>query len=206
MLNLIQLTSGWLQSLGLVTVFVILLVESLGIPAPSEIVLLLAGLLVAEGHFAFWAVVLTGAMGSVTGASLSYWLARIGGREFVLRHLSFIFRSESRLNAWSLYFQRHGDRIILVGRLISGVRMLISYPAGIFHMPWWRFLIFTALGALMWPALAAGLGWYLGPKLTAALATLHAVQEWGLLALTALIVGFWLYRRWKPRTRSTPEP
>ena len=87
MLTLVQWTASLLGSLGVAAVYVVLAAEAVGIPAPSEIVLLLSGLLVAEGRMGFIPVVVTGALGSLTGASGAYWLARVKGRPFVERRL-----------------------------------------------------------------------------------------------------------------------
>ncbi|MCL8208808.1 MAG: VTT domain-containing protein [Actinomycetia bacterium] len=195
MIGLIHWTAGLLHSLGLGAVVAVLLVESLGIPSPSEIVLLLAGLLVAEGRFSYAGVVLAGAAGSTAGAVLAYWLARTRGRAWLLRRLRFLFRSPEALARWEAYFLRHGPLIVMVGRVLSGVRMVISYPAGLFGMPWPRFVLFTGVGSLAWPALATGAGWFLGPRVLAALRTLHRAEEAVVIALAAAVLAFWLGRR-----------
>lgn len=197
MLQLIQVTTGWLHSFGVLAVFVVLLAESLGVPSPSEIILLLSGLLVAEGRFQFVPVVLAGTAGSTLGASIAYWIARRGGRPLLLTRLRFLFRTEARLDAWDRYFLTRGDWIILVGRILSGVRMLISYPAGLFRMPFPRFFLFTLIGAMLWPILATGAGWYLGPRVLSALKTLHSAEEVVLAAavLAAGVLWIWLSRR-----------
>jgi membrane protein DedA with SNARE-associated domain len=198
MLWLIQLTADWLSHLGPIVVFVVLLVESLGIPAPSEIVLLLSGLLVSEHRFSYPLVVLVGALGSVTGAAVSYSLAYRGGRAWLETHLRWVFRSPEALDRWDSYFQRRGERVVLIGRLISGVRMVISYPAGLFRMPPARFFLYTAIGALGWPLLAVGAGWYLGPRVLAALAGLHQVEEVALAVVLVVALGLWMWRRRRP--------
>lgn len=195
MIGLIHWTAGLLQSLGLGAVVAVLLVESLGIPSPSEIVLLLAGLLVAEGRFSYPAVVVAGAAGSTAGALVAYALARTRGRTWLLRRLRFLFRSPEALAAWEAYFLRHGPVIVLAGRVLSGVRMVISYPAGLFGMPWPQFTLFTVIGSLAWPALAAGAGWFLGPRVLAALRTLHRAENIALVVLVAAGVAVAAWRR-----------
>jgi membrane protein DedA with SNARE-associated domain len=201
---LIRLTAGWLDHLGPVTVFVVLFLESLGIPAPSEIVLLLSGLLVAEHHFSFPVVVLVGTLGSVAGAAISYGLAYRGGRPWLERHARWLFRDPAVLDRWQAYFLRHGDRIVAIGRVLSGVRMLISYPAGLFRMPPARFFTYTAVGSFLWPILAVSAGYLLGPRVMAALSGLHQVEEGVVAAIAALAIAWWVWRRRRPRS-SAPE-
>jgi|BEDMetMinimDraft_2_1075160.scaffolds.fasta_scaffold02976_4 membrane protein DedA with SNARE-associated domain len=193
MIALIHWTAGLLQSLGLGAVVAVLFVESLGIPSPSEIVLLLAGLLVAEGRFSYPAVVVAGAAGSTAGALVAYTLARTRGRAWLLARLRFLFRSPAVLTSWEQYFLRHGPVIVLAGRVLSGVRMVISYPAGLFGMPWPQFTLYTVVGATAWPALATGAGWFFGPRVLRALGTLHRAENiaLGILVLAALAVAFW---------------
>jgi membrane protein DedA with SNARE-associated domain len=206
MLALIHWTLLWLSRLGLPTVFVILLAESLGIPSPSEVVLLLAGLLVAEGHFSFVAVTLVGALGSTLGATVAFTLARVRGREFVLRRMRHVSARLSTWERWETAFTRRGFVIVAVGRVISGVRMLISYPAGLFHLSWRQFLPATILGSLAWAALATGVGDVAGPRVLSLLATLHTAEDYALGAVAAAALVWWGWRHYGRRPVATVQP
>jgi membrane protein DedA with SNARE-associated domain len=209
MVILIHWTLTWLARLGVPTVFVVLFAESLGVPSPSEIVLLLSGLLVADGRFSLEAVVAAGALGSTLGASLAFTLARVRGRAFVMRRLS---RVGGRLAAWERWeagFARRAFWFVAVGRVISGVRMLISYPAGLFDMPWAQFLPATIMGSIAWPLLAASTGAVLGPRVMALLQTLHTTEEWVLVGILAVLAAWWAWRHYGPRPapeRKRPQP
>ena len=208
MLALIHWTLLWLSRLVLPTVFVILLAESLGIPSPSEVVLLLAGLLVAEGHFSFLAVTLVGALGSTLGASAAFTLARIRGRPFVLRRMRHVSARLATWERWEAQFTRRGFVIVAVGRIISGVRMLISYPAGLFHLSWRQFLPATILGSLAWAALATGVGYLAGPRVLSLLATLHTTEDYALGVVAAAALLWWGWRHYgrRPVAAVHPEP
>ena len=208
MLALVHWTLLWLSRLGLPTVFVILLVESLGFPSPSEIVLLLAGLLVAEGHFSFLGVTLVGALGSTLGATVAFTLARVRGRDFVLRRMRHVSARLATWERWESRFTRRGFAIVAVGRVISGVRMLISYPAGLFHLPWRQFLPATLLGSIAWAALATGVGDMAGPRVLSLLATLHTAENYALVALTVAALTWWGRRYYgrRPMAAAHPEP
>ncbi len=208
MLALIHWTLMWLSRLGLPTVFVILLAESLGIPSPSEVVLLLAGLLVAEGHFSFVAVVLVGALGSTTGATVAFTLARVRGREFVRRRMRHVSARLAAWDRWEAQFARRGFGIVAVGRVISGVRMLISYPAGLFGVSWAQFMPATIVGSLAWAALATGVGAIAGPRVLGLLATLHTAEDYALGGLAAAALAWWGWRHYgrQPVAALKPEP
>jgi len=208
MLTLIHWTLVWLSRLGLPTVFVILFTESLGIPSPSEIVLLLAGVLVADGQFSFVAVLLTGALGSTLGASIAFHLARTHGRSFALRQLDRVNLPLASWARWESHFARRGFATVAVGRVISGVRMVISYPAGLMHMSWRWFLPATIIGSLAWAALATAVGMLAGPRVMALLGTLHAFEDWALAVAAAVAAAWWGGGRFgrPPHPTGSPEP
>lgn len=206
MLALIHWTLLWLDRLGLPTVFVILLAESLGIPSPSEVVLLLSGLLVAEGHFAFVPVVLAGALGSTLGATVAFTLARVRGRDFVLRRMRHASGRAAAWERWEVQFVRRGFWIVAVGRVISGVRMLISYPAGLFDLSWGEFFPATVLGSLAWAALATGVGALAGPRVLGILAAMHTTEDYTLGAAAVLAAAWWAWHHYGRRPTPTRQP
>lgn len=195
----IATVSHWLRMAGPGAVFGVLLIESLGIPAPSEIVLLLAGLLVAEHQFAFGVVVLAGAAGSTLGAAVSYAVAYRAGRAWLDRHLWWLFRTPQALDRWHAQFLKYGPWIVLGGRVVSGVRMVVSYPAGLFRLPAATFFAATAVGSLLWPLLAVGAGWWLGPRVLALLQGLHHAEAGAVTALVLAGLAAWVWRRLRRR-------
>ena len=182
-------------SLGYPLLYLVLLVESVGIPSPSEISLVYAGVLAGEGKLSLPLVVVVGALGSLTGAHISYWIALKGGRKLILRYGARVGLTESRLEKAEEFFRNRGDVALLIGRLISGVRAIISYPAGLFEMPYPRFLAFTALGATLWPLLAAGAGFLVGPKWPVLVTWLGRAWVVILAAIVLAFVGFLVWRR-----------
>lgn len=189
---------------GYPLLFFILLIESVGIPSPSELSLIFAGVLAGEGHLSLPLVVLVSALGSVVGANISYWIAVRGGRVLILRYGVRVGLNAARLDQVEEFFRARGDVAVLVGRLISGVRAIISYPAGLFEMPYPRFLVFTSIGAVLWPMLAAGGGYLVGPHWHALAAWLE--RAW-LVVIVGLLVagGIWYYLRQR-RRRAQGQP
>ncbi len=135
---------------------------------PSEIILGLAGWMLLAAHQASPASILIGAiyatLGSVAGASLAYWVARLGGRPVVLRLAKLARIQPGQIETAEGLMLRWGTGMVLFGRLIPGVRTLISIPAGLAKMPFLKFLAATAVGAYAWCALLIGAGYLLGKE------------------------------------------
>jgi membrane protein DedA with SNARE-associated domain len=107
-----------------------------------------------------------------------------------------------RLAQAEAFFRKRGDTALLIGRLISGVRALISYPAGLFEMPYLRFVLFTAIGALLWPLLAAGAGYLVGPNWPVLITWLE--RAWFVIVAAILLaLGGWIYWRRRGKTSGT---
>jgi membrane protein DedA with SNARE-associated domain len=153
-----------LRDLGYAGLALLMLVETVFPPIPSEAVLPLAGYLVERGEFAFAAVLATSTAGSVLGAVVLYEAARHGGRPFALRFLRFARLEESRLQEAERWFARRGALIVLLGRCVPGMRSLVSLPAGLLRMPRWEYLLFTTLGSAVWNGVLVGAGYALGSQ------------------------------------------
>jgi membrane protein DedA with SNARE-associated domain len=137
------------------------------LPIPAEITLPLAGLLVGEGELAFLPVLLWTTIASVLVSVilylLGYWIGEEPIRRFIKKVGRFVFLYESDLDKTCEMFKRHGGIACLVGRLIPGVTVLISIPAGIERMPLFgRFMVFTILATVAFNGVFVGIGWALG--------------------------------------------
>src|SRR5690349_22716193 len=135
--------TGWAEDLllggGYVLLALLILLENLFPPIPSELLLPLAGSRVASGDFDYVPAVLAATFGSVAGALILYALGRFGGRPILLRYGRILRLDERRLDRADAWFDAHGPKLVLLGRLIPGVRSVISVPAGLSEMPLWRF-------------------------------------------------------------------
>ncbi len=150
-------------------VFLFMAVESSFIPFPSEVVMIPAGFLVQRyplptgTHLLDLVLILcAGLAGSMTGAYINYFLARWIGRPFLHRYGKYFFLKEAALDRAEEIFRKYGDLATFVCRLLPAIRQLISIPAGLSHMSLARFSFFTALGAGIWTAILAGIGYYFG--------------------------------------------
>lgn len=157
---------GWVGDLvdtwGYTAVFLFLVVENLFPPIPSELILPLAGYYVELGNLNFGFVVLAATAGSVAGAVILYYFGQLAGRPAMER-----WGHKVRLHAKDLdraddWFARYGMWVVFFGRLVPGVRSIVSIPAGASSMPMPQFLLLTTAGSALWNALLIGAGWGLG--------------------------------------------
>lgn len=151
---------------GYLGIFLLMLIDNLFPPIPSEVIMPLAGYFVARGQLTFVGVLLAGAAGSVAGALLLYAVGRWIGihplRRFAARHGRWLTLSPGEIDRATAWFARHGWTAVLVGRMVPGVRSLISIPAGVAGMPLMAFLAATTIGSFLWTGLLAGAGYLLG--------------------------------------------
>lgn len=157
---------GWIVEalLGLryVGLALVVVMEHVFPPIPSEVVLPFAGFLVSRGYLSFGGAVLGATIGSVLGASVLYALARWGGRPVILRYGSILQIDERSLAQAEAWFQHWGDWIVLLARIVPLGRSAVSVPAGSMRMPWIRFATLTAAGSTVWNVALIGAGWLLG--------------------------------------------
>lgn len=155
-----------IKELGYIGIFIGMTIESSFFPFPSEIILIPAGALVAKGEMTFLFVFLAGLLGSLLGALINYFLALFLGRAaanvLVAKYGKFLFLSEKKLKKSDNYFKKHGQVTTFIGRLIPGIRQLISLPAGFSKMNLFKFCLFTAIGAGLWTAILIYIGYLFG--------------------------------------------
>jgi len=149
---------------GYAGIAVVMAIETVFPPIPSELVLPLAGFQVAKGTLAFAPALAASTLGAVLGALLLYAIARVGGRRAVLRMHPLLRITEADMDRADRWFDRRAVAIVLFGRLVPGVRSLVSVPAGLSEMPLATFLAATAAGALLWNAALLGAGVLLGAQ------------------------------------------
>ncbi len=191
-----------LHQYGYLLIFVVLFLEAVGIPAPSEITLVTAGVMAARGELSAPAAILVAAAGSTAGAMLSYLIGLRGGRKLILLYGRRFGVTAARLERVERFFTRYGMGAVIVGRILSGVRLLISYPAGFFEMPFGRFLVATVIGALAWPLLAVEAGRVLGSYWDQVVDAVIGTGPWILAGAVVLGLGYLVYRLSHRRPRA----
>lgn len=155
---------GYIGDMGYWGIFLLMFLESTFFPFPSEIIMIPAGYLAFKGEMNVYIVVLAGILGSVAGALFNYYLAMHFGRKFILKYGKYFFIKEETLDKLEAFFTKHGDLSTFNGRLIPGIRQLISLPAGLARMNIAKFSFYSGLGAGIWVIVLVALGYLLGSK------------------------------------------
>ena len=195
----------WLQELvsrlGYPEIFLLMALESSLFPVPSELVMIPAGYLAARGDLDPALAVLSGALGSLLGASANYALGRYVGRAFLIRWGRYLLINEAKYAEAETLFLRNAKVATFVGRFIPVIRHLISLPAGVFGMGLLPFALLTTLGAGLWCAVLVSLGYFFGEPVVATVRTY--THEVTLVTVAALVLsGAWfMFRRRRPGAR-----
>lgn len=183
---------GWIEQIisefGYLGLALLTLLENVFPPVPSEVILPLGGYLAQQGRLGIVGVVLAGTVGSTTGALALYWLGSRFDRErlaaWTSRHGGWVLLTREDVESAFEWFERHGTKAVFFGRLVPGVRSLISIPAGACGMNLGPFLLYTALGAAIWCALLAAGGMILGARYQ----QVGSVLQWAAYAVVALLL------------------
>jgi membrane protein DedA with SNARE-associated domain len=163
--GLAGLITDIIAALGPIGVGVLVALETLFPPIPSELILPLSGYLASRGRMSLAAVVTGATLGSLAGALALYWAGAALGqkrlRRLAQRTPLVEVEDLERAEGW---FDRHGGLAVLIGRVVPVVRSLVSVPAGVEHMPLWRFVIYTIIGSGVYNLVLIGLGYVLGSR------------------------------------------
>lgn len=166
---------------GLPLLFVVVMLESFGIPLPGETALIAFAVLAAQGHYSIvWVIALTAAA-AIVGDNLGYWLlGRLGGRALFQRWRWLQRWSDRVLPTAERLMDRHGGKTVFFGRFVTVLRYTAAWVAGLGRMPWWRFLFWNALGGIGWATGMGLLAYYAGQ------AAADAIKRYGLFAAAGI--------------------
>ena len=151
-----------ISRLGYAGLFLLMTLENVFPPLPSEIILPFAGYLAYTGRFNLWWVATVGAIGCNAGSGIVYYLSAKGARPFLLRHGKYLLISHREIEQADRWFEKYGQWAVFFSRLVPLVRSLIALPAGVARMNFWRFHLYTFLGSWIWCFLLAYAGYELG--------------------------------------------
>lgn len=186
-----------LAAFGYPALAVLLLVENLFPPIPSELILPLAGFLVSRGEMDFIPAILVATTGSLAGAYMLYALGLWGGRPLVLRYGRLLRVGEGDLDRAEGWFGKYGEWVVLLARMVPGARSIVSIPAGMLKMPLGRFTLLTILGSAIWNTLLISAGWFLGGNWRRVTDTVGSISNAVLVIMLVVAIGLaiWWWRR-----------
>jgi len=197
---------------GYVAVFLLMAAESACIPIPSELIMTLGGALaagaVAGGRLSLAGVIVAGVAGSVAGSYFAWAVGRYGGQATLRRWGGRLWLREHDIDRAGRWFSRHGQRAVLIGRLLPVVRTFISLPAGFAEMPAVRFGVYTTLGCIPWTAGLALAGYAAGGNWQSIANAFHGISYViAAIIVVAVIAASWLFlRRRRAEARAGAGP
>ena len=205
MLEVFHQLVGWLVHTigqwGYPGIIALMFLESSFFPFPSEVVIPPAAYLAAKGDMNLAMVIFCGIAGSLLGAIFNYALAVYLGRPFFDRYGKYLLISHESLEKADRFFERHGYFSMFIGRLLPGIRQVISLPAGIARMNFIAFSSATTSGAGIWVIILAGLGYWFGQNEKMIMANMHWISIALVAVCTLMIIAYcW---RWIARSRNT---
>ncbi|MBW4692129.1 MAG: DedA family protein [Lyngbya sp. HA4199-MV5] len=188
-----------MTSLGYLGIGLLMFLENLFPPIPSELIMPLAGFTIAQGKMSFIPAVLAGIIGTMVGALPWYYAGQLVGerrlRRLADRYGKWLTISSKDIDKANRWFNRHGAKTVLFCRLIPGVRTLISLPAGINQMPIGLFLLYSTIGTALWVTLLTALGYFLGRNYSLVEVYLAPVSKLVLLGLIVAFIGWIILRK-----------
>ncbi len=201
--KLIELVTAFIiatiSTLGYGGIALLMAIESACIPLPSEIIMPFSGYLVYTGRFNLWLVSVAGAVGCVVGSLVAYWIGMYGGRPLIEKYGKYLLISNHDLNLADRWFDRFGEIIVFVSRLLPAIRTFIAFPAGVARMNLKKFILYTFAGSLPWCLGLAYVGQKLGEKWDKdpRLKTLFHRFDFIIGILIVLAIVWWVWRHFR---------
>src|ERR1700677_3221916 len=161
-MHIVQHLHEFVAHYGYFAVIILVGLESAGVPLPGETALVSAAVFAGQGTLNIWGVIASAALAAIVGDNAGYWVGREFGFPLVYKYGAAIHLDEGRLKVAQYLFQRHGGKIVFFGRFVALLRAFAAFLAGVNRLPWPRFLIFNALGGVVWATLFGTGGYVLG--------------------------------------------
>ena len=191
------------ETAGYPLLFLIVMSESSGLPVPGETGLITAAVLASQGNLKIALVIPLAAAGAIVGDNIGYVIGRKGGRWLLDRPGRFARQRREVLAIGEPFFERHGPKAVFFGRFLLGLRVWASWLAGATRMHWRSFVIWNALGGIVWATAIGLIAYFLGHSAS------NAIQAFGLYGLAAValaLVSFFVMHRRRKRAHASARP
>jgi len=202
LLGLTEWIAGVVAALGYPGIFLLMTVEGIITPIPSELILPFAGYLAAQGRFHPALVILVATIGSTLGSTVAYYIGYYAGRPIISRYGRFVGLGDDDLRWAEDWFRKYGAWGNLIGHAIPGVRSFISFPAGMGRMDIRRYVLFTAMGSAIWNTVLVVAGFVLLERWIVVAETTENVDLYVVVAAMAGIFGYIYWRKRRTRKRA----
>jgi membrane protein DedA with SNARE-associated domain len=192
------------QSYGYWAVFILVGVESLGLPLPGETVLIAAGAYAGHTHkLSVWGIFAMAALAAILGGNVGFWIGDKGGYRLLRRYGRYIHINETEIKVGRYVFDRHGGKVVFLGRFVTILRTYVAFLAGTNRMRWRRFFVYNAAGGILWAAIFSFASYELGNALRRASGTLNLAL--GAVAVVVVVVVIMFVRRQAAKLAAVAE-
>lgn len=192
-----QFIQHLMDQYGYYVLVIALMLELLALPLPGEVLMTYTGLMIFQGHLNWGLSILTAGVGASLGMTLSYWIGFKLGKPFFEKHGSKIHLGPDKLKKTSEWFERYGNKLLLIAYYIPGIRHFTGYFSGVTRMPFRTYMLLAYTGAFLWTGTFISLGKILGPKWEQ---YQHTITKYLLIAgiiAAVIFIAFYMYRRYK---------
>ncbi|BDA68568.1 putative DedA [Rivularia sp. IAM M-261] len=194
-----------ISSMGYLGIVLLMLLENIFPPIPSEVIMPLAGFTVQKGELNLFLIIIAGTLGSVLGAFPWYYLGKFVGenrlKNWINRYGKWLTLSGNDIDKSKQWFKKYGNSIVLFGRLVPAIRTYISIPAGFEEMGFLPFILYSTIGTLIWVGFLSYAGYTLGQNYQLVKKYLTPISIVVVVVLT-ISLGIWLFRRYKQRHKN----
>lgn len=187
-----------MEQLGYLGIALLMFLDNVFPPIPSEIIMPSAGFTASQGQLTLFGVIISGSIGSLIAAAVLYWIGRkiphAALFTWINRYGKYLFIKSDDVKKALDWFERYGHRVVFFGRMVPAVRSLISIPAGMSHMPFAKFMSYSALGTVIWTTFLACVGFYFGNN-TELMQQIFNRVGYAIIALCILLGCIWFYKK-----------
>lgn len=192
-----------MEQLGYFGIALLMFLDNVFPPIPSEIIMPSAGLAASQGQLLIVGVIIAGSFGSLLAAAVIYYIGRKISHEaifsFVDTYGKYLFIKKEDVEKSLEWFEKYGHRIVFFGRMVPAVRSLISLPAGMSRMPFWKFMLFSALGTIIWTTFLAYIGYYFGNN-TQLMDQIFSQVGYIIIAVVVVVTAYLIYRNMRKKS------
>lgn len=194
-----------MEQLGYFGIALLMFLDNVFPPIPSEIIMPSAGYAASQGQLQLLGVIIAGSIGSLLAAAVLYWIGYKFNHDSIFRCVDkygkYLFIKSEDVKKSLHWFEQYGHRIVFFGRMIPAVRSLISIPAGMSRMPFWKFMLYSGLGTVIWTTFPACVGFYFGEN-QALMHQIFSQVGYVIIAIVITVILWALYRRQQRKRRA----
>lgn len=191
-----------MEQLGYFGIALLMFLDNVFPPIPSEVIMPSAGFAASKGQLLLSGVIIAGSIGSLVAAALLYWVGRKIPNQSIFnwvdRYGKYLFIKSEDVKKALDWFEKYGHRVVFFGRMVPAVRSLISIPAGMSHMPFWKFMLYSSVGTIIWTTFLACVGYYFGNNIELMQQIFNRVG-YVIIVIVLILVAYFFYKKSKAR-------